>query len=82
MNSAVVPNCLASTLQVVKFDNARGSEPELFLAEFLIENCKVLERMSFSLVDGWKGKSQVIEEFKEKLYLSKKEVSSVILEFD
>jgi hypothetical protein len=82
MNSAVVLNCLASTLQFVKFDNARVSEPELICAKFFMENCKVLERMSFSLVNGRKGKSQVIEEFKEKLYLSKKEVSSAILEFD
>lgn len=77
-----MPNCLASTLKVVKFDNARVSEPELFCAKFFMENCIVLERMNFSLVNGRKGKSPVIEEFKEKLYLSKKEVSSVILEFD
>jgi hypothetical protein len=57
---------------VVKFKNVRGLEHVLFLAKYFMENGMVLERMSFSLAN---------EEFKEKLYSSKKGVSFAILEF-
>jgi hypothetical protein len=76
-----VPNCLASTLQVVKFGNLHGHEHELFLAKYLMENGIVLERMSFYIANAWQIDSKVIEEFKEKLYSFKKGVSFAILEF-
>ncbi|WJX72582.1 hypothetical protein P8452_56448 [Trifolium repens] len=79
LNSAIVPDCLASTLQVVKFGNVQGSDHELFLAKYFIENSMVLERMSFSCV-SWCNE-ELIEEFKEKLYSFKKGVSFAILEF-
>ncbi|MCI05804.1 F-box/FBD/LRR-repeat protein, partial [Trifolium medium] len=68
LNSAVVPDCLASTLQVVEFGTVEELEPNLSLAKFFMENGMVLERMSFSLGFGWKSRSKFIEEFKEKLY--------------
>ncbi|CAK8579436.1 unnamed protein product [Lathyrus sativus] len=82
-NSAAVPDCLASTLQVVKFGDVHGDEHELILAKYLMENGTVLERMSFSFADAPLGKSnsKVIEEFKEKLYSFKKGISFAILEF-
>ncbi|MCH80088.1 F-box/FBD/LRR-repeat protein, partial [Trifolium medium] len=52
LNSAVVPDCLTSTLQVVKFGNVRGSDHEQFLAKYFMENGMVLERMSFSLANA------------------------------
>ena len=79
LNSAVVPDCLTSTLQVVKFENVYGTKHELFLAKYFMENGMVLERMSFSCV-SW-CKEELIEEFKEKLYSFKKGVSFAILEF-
>ncbi|KAK2422820.1 hypothetical protein QL285_033322 [Trifolium repens] len=79
LNSALVPDCLTSTLQVVKFENVYGSDHELFLAKYFMENSMVLERMSFSCV-SW-CKEELIEEFKEKLYSFKKGVSFAILEF-
>jgi hypothetical protein len=72
LNSAVVPICLASTLQVVKFGTVVELEHNLSLAKYFMENGMVLERMSFSLAN---------EEFKEKLYSFKKGVSFAILEF-
>ncbi|WJX67926.1 hypothetical protein P8452_52348 [Trifolium repens] len=84
LDSAVVPDCLTSTLQVVKFENVRGTKHELFLAKYFMENGMVLERMSFSLANAELSKSKVIEEFKEKLYSFKKGlkgVSFAILEF-
>lgn len=47
-NSAVVPHCLASTLRVVKFGSFNRDEHELCLAKYFMENCVVLEKMSFS----------------------------------
>ncbi|GAU27359.1 hypothetical protein TSUD_55120 [Trifolium subterraneum] len=79
LNSASVPDCLTSTLQVVKFGNVDGSDHELFLAKFFMENGKVLERMSFSVISWYD--EELIEEFKEKLYSFKKGVSFAILEF-
>ncbi|MCI15069.1 F-box/FBD/LRR-repeat protein [Trifolium medium] len=81
LNCPVVPDCLTSTLKVVKFGNVRGLEHELFLAKLFMENGIVLERMSFSLANAELSKSKVIEEFKEKLYSFKKGVSFAILEF-
>jgi hypothetical protein len=63
----------------VKFGNVQGSDHELFLAKYFIENSMVLERMSFSCV-SWCNE-ELIEEFKEKLYSFKKGVSFAILEF-
>jgi hypothetical protein len=63
----------------VKFENVYGSDHELFLAKYFMENSMVLERMSFSCV-SW-CKEELIEEFKEKLYSFKKGVSFAILEF-
>ncbi|XP_058736056.1 F-box/FBD/LRR-repeat protein At3g14710-like [Vicia villosa] len=80
LNSAAVPNCLTSTLKVVKFGDVQGDEHELLLAKYLMENGTVLERMSFSF-DEYLGEPKVIEEFKEKLYSFKKGISFAILEF-
>ncbi|KAJ1378490.1 Leucine-rich repeat domain superfamily [Sesbania bispinosa] len=81
LNSAVVPDCLASTLQVVKFGKVHGYEHELYLAKFMMENGLVLERMSFSLASHGLGKSKVMEEFKEKLFSFKKGFSLLLLNF-
>ncbi|KAJ1383998.1 Leucine-rich repeat domain superfamily [Sesbania bispinosa] len=81
LNSAVVPDCLASTLQVVKFGKVHGYEHELYLAKFMMENGLVLERMSFSLASHGLGRSKVMEEFKEKLFSFKKGFSFAIVEF-
>ncbi|XP_058736041.1 F-box/FBD/LRR-repeat protein At3g14710-like [Vicia villosa] len=80
-NSAAVPDCLTSSLQVVKFGDVWGNEHELLLAKYLMENGTVLERMSFSFTDECLDEPKVIEEFKEKLYSFKKGISFAILEF-
>lgn len=80
LNSAAVPECLTSTLQVVKFGSLNGFEHELCVAKFVMENALMLERMSFSIV-YWQMKSKVIEEFKEKLFSYKKAFSCAIIEF-
>ncbi|GAU27360.1 hypothetical protein TSUD_55130 [Trifolium subterraneum] len=49
LNSAVVPDCLASSLQVVKFEFVNCDQHELLLAKYFMENGRVLERMSFSI---------------------------------
>ncbi|GAU27361.1 hypothetical protein TSUD_55140 [Trifolium subterraneum] len=82
LNSAVVPDCLASSLQVVKFEFVNCDQHELLLAKYFMENGRVLERMSFSIRFSVVFSSKVIEEFKEELYSFKKGVSSAILEFD
>ncbi|AES93755.2 FBD protein [Medicago truncatula] len=66
LNSSVVPECLAS-LHVVKFEEVNGDDHELILAQFLVENGMVLERMCFSLVSQIPDKDEVMEEFKEKM---------------
>ncbi|WJX72585.1 hypothetical protein P8452_56450 [Trifolium repens] len=81
LNSAVVPICLASTLQVVKFGTVVELEHNLSLAKYFMENGMVLERMSFSLEYWHWCREELIEEFKEKLYSFKKGVSFAILEF-
>ncbi|KAK2422880.1 hypothetical protein QL285_033375 [Trifolium repens] len=80
LNSSVVPDCLATTLGVVKFNKVDGDKDiVLYLAKFFMENAMVLERMSFS----WylEVKSKEIKEFKEKVFSFKKRVSLIILEF-
>ncbi|KAJ1383997.1 Leucine-rich repeat domain superfamily [Sesbania bispinosa] len=72
LNSTVVPYCLLSTLEVVKFGRVHGYEHELYLAKFVMENGLVLERMSFSLASHELGESKVMEDFKEKLFSFKK----------
>ncbi|PNX92214.1 F-box/LRR-repeat protein [Trifolium pratense] len=81
LNSTPVPDCFASTLQVVKFARVCGFENELCLAKFFMENGKVLERMSFSLASLALGKSKIMEDFKEKLFSFKKGFSFAIVEF-
>lgn len=81
LNSVAVPDCLTSTLQVVKFDKLHGCEHELCLAKYFMENVLVLERISFYLVSLWLGKSKIMEEFKEKLFSFKKGFSFAIIEF-
>ncbi|XP_047177726.1 F-box/FBD/LRR-repeat protein At3g14710-like [Vigna umbellata] len=80
LNSAAVPECLTSTLQVVKFGSLKGFEHELCVAKFVMENALMLERMSFSIV-YWQRKSKVLEEFKEKLFSYKKAFSCAIIDF-
>ncbi|PNX90505.1 F-box/FBD/LRR protein, partial [Trifolium pratense] len=72
LNFAVVPDCLTSALQIVNFEKVKGDEQELFLAEFLLKNGKMLERMSFSLSNQKLAKAKAMKEFKEKLYSFKK----------
>jgi hypothetical protein len=81
LNSTPVPDCFASTLQVVKFAKVGGYEHELCLAKYFMENGKLLERMSFSLASQALGKSKIMEEFKEKLFSFKKGFSFAIVEF-
>ncbi|GAU27370.1 hypothetical protein TSUD_55220 [Trifolium subterraneum] len=79
-NSSVVPDCLATTLEVVKFNKVYANEDVLYLAKFFIENAMVLKRMSFS---WWcrEDKTKEIKEFKEKVFSFKKGESLIILEF-
>jgi hypothetical protein len=81
LNSTPVPDCFASTLQVVKFAKVGGYEHELCLAKYFMENGKLLERMSFSLASQALGKSKIMEEFKEKLFSFKKGFYFAIVEF-
>ncbi|XP_058773564.1 F-box/LRR-repeat protein At4g14103-like [Vicia villosa] len=81
LNSTSVPDCLASTLHVVKFERVNGYEHELFLAKFFMEKGMVLERMSFVLANQALGKSKMMEEFKEKFFSFKKGFSFAIVEF-
>jgi hypothetical protein len=78
---AVVPDCLKSALQIVNFENVNGDEQELFFAEFVLKNSKVLERMTFSFINQKLAKSKAMKEFKEKLYSFKKGHSFGYLEF-
>jgi len=64
-----MPKCFAS-LEDVKFLDVDGVEHELFLAKFLMENCMMLQRMSF-VVDGQSQSThdaKVLKEYEEKLY--------------
>ncbi|MCI02608.1 F-box/FBD/LRR protein, partial [Trifolium medium] len=81
LNFAVVPDCLKSTLEIVNFEKVKGDEKELFLAEFLLKNGKMLERMSFFLNNQKVAKSKAMKEFKEKLHSFKKGHSFGYLEF-
>ncbi|KAK2366355.1 hypothetical protein QL285_079744 [Trifolium repens] len=78
---AVVPDCLKSALQIVNFEKVNGDEQELFFAEFVLKYSKMLERMSFSLINQKLAKSMAMKEFKEKLYSFKKGHSFGYLEF-
>ncbi|KAK7272620.1 hypothetical protein RJT34_29338 [Clitoria ternatea] len=82
LDSAIVPDCLRSTLKVVKFGLVNGREEEVNLAKFLIENGLVLQRLSFSH-SGFRRiyQSKAVEEFKEKIFSFKKGFSSGIVEF-
>ncbi|TKY49267.1 F-box/FBD/LRR-repeat protein [Spatholobus suberectus] len=81
LNSATVPHCLTSTLQLVKFGKVHGLEHELCLAKFVMENGLAMERMSFSLTSHRLAKSKIIEQFKDKLFSFKKGFSFAIVEF-
>ncbi|RDX82350.1 F-box/FBD/LRR-repeat protein, partial [Mucuna pruriens] len=81
LNSATVPHCMTSTLQLVKFGNVHGLEHELCLAKFVMENGLVMQRMSFSLASPGLAQSKIIEDFKEKLFSFKKSFSFAIVEF-
>lgn len=81
LNSAVVRDCLTSTLKVVKFGRVNGYKHELCLSKFFMENGTVLERMSFSLASQEPGKSKVMEDFKEILFSFKKGFSFAVVEF-
>ncbi|KEH38494.1 FBD protein [Medicago truncatula] len=81
LNSAVVRDCLTSTLKVVKFGRVNGYKHELCLSKFFMENGTVLERMSFSLASQELGKSKVMEDFKENLFSFKKGFSFAVVEF-
>jgi hypothetical protein len=74
---AIVPDCFVSTLKVVKFEKSFGSEYELSFAKFVMENAKVLERISFSFHES----CSEVEKAKEKLSLVKISFSTVIMEF-
>ncbi|CAJ2668780.1 unnamed protein product [Trifolium pratense] len=76
-NFAIVPDCFLSTLKVVKFDKYFGGEREFSFSKFVMENTKVMERISFSF---HKSCSEV-EKAKEKLSLVKISFSTVIMEF-
>jgi hypothetical protein len=81
LNFAGVPDCLRYTLKIVNFEKVNGDEQELFLAEFFLENGKILERMGFILSDPKLMKSKSMKEFKEKVYSFKKGPSFGFLEF-
>ncbi|XP_061369960.1 F-box/FBD/LRR-repeat protein At3g14710-like [Gastrolobium bilobum] len=50
LNSTIVPDCLLSTLKVMKFGNFYGFEHELRFAKFIMENAKVIETIKFHVV--------------------------------
>jgi hypothetical protein len=78
---AIVPDCFVSTLKVVKFEKSFGSEYELSFAKFVMENAKVLERISFSF--HYRQSDSEVEKAKEKLSLLHETIScsTVIMEF-
>ena len=78
-NFATVPDCFLSTLKVVKFDKYFGGEREFSFAKFVMENTKVLERISFSF--HYRQSDSEVEKAKEKLSLVKISFSTVIMEF-
>ncbi|KAK7244069.1 hypothetical protein RIF29_38887 [Crotalaria pallida] len=78
LNSATVPDCFLSTLQMVEFRNFDVRENELCLAKYVMENCLVLERMSFYIA-GRLGNQKEIQELKDKLFCSKKGSKSLAI---
>ncbi|KAJ1384002.1 FBD domain, partial [Sesbania bispinosa] len=79
LNSANVPDCLLSTLQVVEIRSVCVDKYVLSLAKFVMENALVLERMSF-VVPPWVERSN-LEKVKEKLLSVKKGSCFPIVEF-
>ncbi|XP_057725790.1 F-box/FBD/LRR-repeat protein At3g14710-like isoform X2 [Arachis stenosperma] len=79
LKSAVVPDCLRHTLQVVNFRDVCGDKHELHFAKFFMEKGSVLKRMSFSLSHLF-VKSEAIEELEQKLSGLKKCLTSTIVE--
>ncbi|KAK7244065.1 hypothetical protein RIF29_38883 [Crotalaria pallida] len=69
LNSASVPDCFVSTLQMVKIGRVHGYDHELCFAKFVMENGLVLERLNFGALPY---NLKAIEEFKEKLFSFKK----------
>lgn len=78
LNSASVPDCFLSTLEMVKFGNFRGNEHELNLAKFLMENTLVLERLS--VFPTWMLFGLNLENAKEKLFSFRKSSNLAIIE--
>lgn len=78
-NYAIVPDCFLSTLKVVKFAKYFDREHELRFAKFVLENAKVLEKVSFSFHKQrpWTE----VDEAKEKLRLIMISCSTVTVEF-
>ncbi|GAU49993.1 hypothetical protein TSUD_272940 [Trifolium subterraneum] len=82
LSSVVVPDCLVSSLQVLKFENVNGDEHELVLAKFFIENSTILEKVDLSLAASPRSnKYKVVSEFKEMVYSFRKDVCLSILNF-
>jgi hypothetical protein len=81
-----VPDCLISSLQVLKFENFSGDEHEFVLAKFLIENGMMLERVDLSLAAASAVASKrlhkytVMREFKEIVNSFRKGVCLSILD--
>jgi len=76
-NFSIVPGCFLSTLKVVKF---AGKERELCFTKFVMENARVLDRISFSCSRELQGLE--MEKVKEKLCLVKRSSSTVIVEYE
>lgn len=72
LNSAGLPHCVVSSLQVVKFEKVNGDKHEMFLAKFFMENGMMLEELGFSIASQRSDTSKVVEEFKEMVYPFKK----------
>ncbi|AES59794.1 putative F-box domain, FBD domain, leucine-rich repeat domain, L domain-containing protein [Medicago truncatula] len=68
LNSAVLPHCVVSSLQVVKFEKVNGAKHEMFLAKFFMENGMMLEELGFTIASQRPDISKVVEEFKEMVY--------------
>lgn len=69
-NFSIVPGCFLSTLKVVKFGKFAGKQRELCFAKFVMENARVLGRISFSCSRELQGLE--MEKVKEKLVLVKR----------
>ncbi|XP_058741912.1 F-box/LRR-repeat protein At4g14103-like [Vicia villosa] len=76
---ALVPDCFISTLKVVKFDDYFCGDGELSFAKFVMENAKMLERISF--VFSYCMSDSKVESAKKKLSLIKINSSKAIMDF-